>query len=165
MLAKSGLDVLPYEEGTNNITWENCTLRHWLNSNFIDKAFTESERKSILKSKIDNSQSQCNGRWRSVGGKNTEDSVFLLSYKETSREYFHRVIARQMKPTPYAKARGAYANGKNGVGWWWLRSPGGDQKNVACVDYEGDIGSHSTDSQSVCVRPALWIDLLKFITL
>ncbi len=41
--------VLPYNAGQGyNTTWENCSLRSWLNSSFLNEAFTEDERSVLL---------------------------------------------------------------------------------------------------------------------
>jgi predicted heme/steroid binding protein len=47
------------------------------------------------------------------------------------------------------------------VGWWWLRSPGGDRGHAAYVSYGGgvyDIGS-SVSNDGGGVRPALFLNL------
>ena len=44
------------------------------------------------------------------GGNDTQDKVFLLSYKEACEEYFNSGESRICKPTTYARDRGAYTN-------------------------------------------------------
>jgi hypothetical protein len=48
------LDAKPYNEEDTSITWENCTLRKWLNDTFYNTAFTDSEKTKIVESTIVN---------------------------------------------------------------------------------------------------------------
>ena len=38
IISKYGLDCQPYNASQAEVTWENCTLRKWLNDNFLSKA-------------------------------------------------------------------------------------------------------------------------------
>ena len=41
--------VLPYNAGQGyNTTWENCSLRRWLNGSFLNEAFSEAERSLLI---------------------------------------------------------------------------------------------------------------------
>ena len=42
LIVNVGLECVPYHTEYTGITWENCYMRQWLNSDFIAKAFTES---------------------------------------------------------------------------------------------------------------------------
>ncbi|MBQ7529976.1 serine/threonine protein kinase, partial [bacterium] len=45
VIAEMGLDAKPYnEEEVGVITWSDCTLRRWLNSEFYEKAFNQQEQ-------------------------------------------------------------------------------------------------------------------------
>ena len=92
-----------------------------------------------------------------TGGDNTEDQVFLLSYKEAFEDYFGSDEERLCMPTAYAVQNGAYTD--DDIGRWCLRSPGNDQNNVINVDSEGLRDFYTADSDFVCIRPALWINL------
>ena len=45
--------------------------------------------------------------------------------------------------------------------WWWLRSPGNNDRTAAYVRYDGSVdGSGSlVYSAGGAVRPAMWIDI------
>ena len=43
IISRYGLDAQPYNTKCTDITWEKCTLRTWLNSTFMNKAFTSEE--------------------------------------------------------------------------------------------------------------------------
>jgi len=162
LLSKYGLDAKPYNTSLSNVTWETCTLRSWLNNDFLKMAFTAKEQSSILITMVDNSE-RYSGH-RSDGGNNTQDQIFLLSSREAFDLYFESNDARMCAPTDYAKSQGTYTfngykvNGQS-AGWWWVRSPGYFQYYAAFVNNEGSFRSHSVRSDSGCVRPAFWINL------
>ena len=42
LLSKYALDAMPFHEVEDwNVTWADCTLRSWLNGEFLDVAFSE----------------------------------------------------------------------------------------------------------------------------
>ena len=87
VISKYALDYQPYhaDMGDTNATWETCTLRAWLNGDFLQDAFSTEEQAAILTTIVDNSAAQGNSSWKSVGGNNTQDRVFLLSCAEAGK--------------------------------------------------------------------------------
>ena len=158
LISRNALDCRPYNTSLTDVTWENSSLRPWLNSSFLNAAFSLNEQQLILKTSVDNSKSQGNSKWSTNGGNNTTDQIFLLSYAEAEK-YFSSDSDRICKPTAYAKAQGAYAYDSRNC-WWWLRSPGYDQDYTADVNTVGSLGgSLNVLNDSIAVRPAFWIDL------
>lgn len=162
LLSCYALDSLPYNDTYGPVTWEDCTLRNWLNSTFYDDAFTDEEKKSIILSEIDNSKAQGNREWSASGGNNTEDNIFLLSYADTER-YFDGSLDRICVPTNYAVTMGAdkrtLDDGITEAGWWWLRSPGEMGHHAAFVNFDGTRYTNAVGNEYLSVRPALWIKL------
>ena len=170
LISRYGLDAQPYNMEQTDITWERSSLRTWLNSTFMDKAFSVEEQRAILQTNVDNSKSQGHSGWSTDGGENTQDKLFLLSYAEAN--YYFGVVCfdsnntkARVTPTAYAKKQGAFidtinksADG-NEFGWWWLRSPGYAQNYAARVFSDGSLYYYSVNGGNVCVRPALWLDL------
>ena len=155
--SKYALDCKPYNTSYTDVTWENCTLRRWLNNDFINAAFSAEEKSMIPTVTV---SADNNPDYSTNPGNATQDQVFLLSVTEANK-YFNSDSARQCEPTDFAVANGAYVNSNNGNCWWWLRSPGDDQSYAADVTYDGDVyerGS-SVNYDISAVRPALWIDL------
>ena len=155
VISKYALDCQPYNTSLENVTWETCSLRKWLNETFVNNAFNMEEQKKIVSSKV---MADKNPRFGTSPGNNTTDKVFLLSITEVNK-YFNSEKARECQGTAYCYAQGAYKAGNNC--WWWLRSPGNDSNYATYVDdggsvnHNGDSVSHGKDA----VRPALWIDL------
>lgn len=153
LLSKCGLDAKWYNEKETDITWENCTLRKWLNSDFFNTAFTAEEQKRIQLMTLQNAD---NPKYGTPGGNPTKDKVALLSIAQ-ARKYFDRDFARVMENTAYAESHGV----TNGTGWWWLRSPGNFSYIAAIVGSDGSIAGNGclVDDYETSVRPALWLNL------
>ena len=157
LISKYALDCKPFNQSCCNITWEECTLRKWLNSEFINNAFNEEEQQAIALTKNDNPN---NSEYKTRGGNTTEDKVFLLSIGE-ALEYLPKK-KRKCTPTPYAKLHNAWY-GDHNFCFWWLRSPGFHQNDAAYVNDDGyvinygDYVNHCND----VVRPCIWIDSSK----
>ncbi len=156
VISKEALDCKPYNTSYTDVTWETCTLRKWLNNDFINAAFSADERTMIPTVTV---SADKNPDYSTNPGNATQDQVFLLSITEVNK-YFSSNSARQCKPTDYAVANGAWER-DSGNCWWWLRSPGFDQLHAAYVDIDGDVDEigGSVDYDVDAVRPALWIDL------
>lgn len=127
------------------ITWENCTVRAWLNNVFFEKAFFISEQECIKCSTIG---TPANSMYGTSGGGDTQDFIFLLSEDET-KKYLSSAEERKTKTVP---------SGDNG---WWLRSPGELGDTISYVTKDGEIDMSGTVAweSSVAVRPAMWVDL------
>ena len=173
LLSKYGLEAKPYNTEYTDVTWETCTLRAWLNSDFLNKAFSAEEQSAILTTTVDNSSSQGYNDLISINGNNTQDKIFLLSYAEANRylsvKYWKEDDGNNTKsrvaPTDYAIETGAYstdnyqtADGKP-AGWWWLRMPGLSNFDAPYVHNGGSLYYEAVFRDYGVVRPAFWLDL------
>lgn len=169
LLSRYGLDAKPYNTEFTVITWETCTLRSWLNSEFLNNAFSKEEQSAILLTEVDNSSGQGYSEWNTYGGNNTQDRVFLLSYAEANKYLGVTNMnntGSRVAPTAYAMRNGAwtsdsYKTADGAVaGWWWLRSPGNNQYCAASVRLDGSLSRNSrVDYDKGVVRPAFWLNL------
>ncbi len=157
VISKYALDCQQYNTSNTKGTWETCTLRKWLNNDFINATFSAEEKAMIPTVTV---SADKNPDYNTDLGNATQDQVFLLSITEANK-YFSSDSARQCDPTDYAVARGAYADSSTGNCWWWLRSSGDNQYNATLVYSNGDISKrgYSANSSDHAVRPAMWIDL------
>ena len=170
LLSRYGLDAQPYHTSYTSITWEKCTLRTWLNDDFINRAFTAAEQSAILLTNVDNSSIQCYSGWSTSGGNNTQDKVFLLSYAEANK-YLGVTYGNinntksHVAPTAYAISQGASnsydykTTDGEAAWWWWLRSPGFLQTYAAFVSPDGSLIDSGVSGAWGSVRPALWVNL------
>nr|AHF24436.1 hypothetical protein [uncultured bacterium Contig99] len=158
LISRYGLDCQPFHTRRALVNWGTCSLRSWLNREFLEAAFDAAECGAVLKTRVDNSRAQGYEKYGASSGSDTQDRVFLLSYAEAWR-YFPTNEARQTTATAYARARGAYTSQQNGNCWWWLRSSGNAgtcAMNVHCSGVRGDYLAHDPYA---AVRPAIWVDL------
>lgn len=168
VISESVLDHQPYNTVCTDVTWSNCSLRQWLNDEFLNAAFTEQEKAAIPV--VDVSADE-NPKYSTDPGSATQDKIFLLSIEEVSR-YFSSDSARTVHPTVYAKEQGSFVEETTDNSWWWLRSPGKNRSYAASVfvngvvNYSGyyTITGNFNQGSGVnywggSVRPVLWIDL------
>lgn len=154
LCSKNALDCKPYNWVSKNTTWEECSLRSWLNTKFMD-AFTDEEETHILKTKV---TADKNPQYDTNPGNDTEDKVFLLSIDEAEK-YFSSNEARQCKVTKYTKSNHAWTDPKGNC-WWWLRSPGYNDNIAAGVYSDGSVYDYGyfVYNVEIAVRPAMWIN-------
>ena len=156
VISKKILDCRRYHNKNENINWEYCDIRTWLNKYFLNTAFTKEEQTKIIESKIINGK---NPLFETHCGNDTLDRVFLLSIQEAEK-YFKDDEARSAKGSNYAIKHGLLKL-SNGNSWYWLRSSGSDSNNAAIVYSDGyvDMTGDNVDNDDNGIRPALWINL------
>lgn len=154
VISRYGLDCQKYNQECTTITWENCTLRNWLNNEFYNTAFREEEKASIIDTTIYTAEN----KYKS-GAATTTDNIFCLS-KEEAYTYFASDKLRAAKPTAYASGRAENLGTWKGNCRWWLRSSGDLQDYAALVSFGGDVDDVgvAVDVYTVIVRPAMWIE-------
>lgn len=157
VVSKYALDCKQYNTSNTDVTWETCTLRKWLNNDFINAAFSSYEKAMIPTVTV---SADKNPDYSANPGNATQDQVFLLSITEANK-YFNSTGARQCEPTDYAVANGSWESDSGNFCWWWLRSPGVTQDSAAYVYSGGDVieSGNAVDIGTSAVRPAMWISL------
>jgi hypothetical protein len=159
LISKYILDKKPYNEEKENVTWEKCSLREWLNNDFYESAFNQDEKNIIAVTNLENK-----GNGETKGGKDTDDRIFLLSMYEV-KNYLPTAEERACIRTSYAVNQSENLDMTGGC-TWWLRTPGTSQVYASMVTTEGYIAgkedSYLAGGDVSCaagVRPALWINL------
>lgn len=178
MMSVKGVDTVPYHTKRIDVTWENCSLRAWMNGTFYEGAFTESEKSLIRISKIENKD---NAKFGTEGGNDTEDRVYLLSDEEVEKYFGVTPYVDQgsaaliCMPTAYAVKNGALCASADDISqnsasynyplqegsvWWWRRSPG-NTSNAAAFNPYGNPGNHGVAVNDIetCVRPVICVKL------
>ena len=175
VLSKYGLDCQKYDSNAGEFdpaSWDTCTLRSWLNSTFLNAAFSASEKAKIAATTLVTGAHTED--WEYYEQK-TNDKVFLLSEDEVMQYFeleqdglFGRSDSVLCDPTAYAVAKGVnyrmdYITEEmvqyDGECIWWLRSPSTSTIGIVTVDNAGYVYSLG-DSASygyIAVRPAMWI--------
>ena len=162
VISDKALDCQPYNSSDTRVTWETCSLRTWLNTDFVNDAFSDGEKAMIPTVTV---SADKNPQYDTDPGNATKDKVFLLSIVEAEK-YFTSDEARKCVPTEYAISNGAYTSdsytkGGKATCCWWLRSPGGSRDNAAGVSSVGSVDRYggSVDYGLDSVRPAMWISI------
>ena len=177
-----------YGEYLKDLTWENSTLREWLNKEFYETSFDKYEKSMIkltdIKTVFKNNNDLVEIK--------TEDNVFCLDIDEL-KKYMHYVTNLEAKnllagtsATPFAKKVANFAEGirvekdgdwynrnnwYKGMSNYWLRNRNeyGDPSTARVVlpvsNFLTFVGSgkyydyEQVDKRNVGVRPAIYIDL------
>ncbi len=167
LISEYGLICKNYNDTFTNVTWETSTLRAWLNGAFLDTAFTNKERDAIQDTLVINKDSKT---YKTSGGNDTMDKVFLLSYDEAQNNAYgfqsgisNKSKSRQMRLTESALEEG-YVNKDNGNTCWWLRSPGITSQYAAYVFTVGSITeSYFVGRRNDAARPVIRVKLSSVI--
>lgn len=156
LITKIAIEFKEYHQERSEIIWERCTLRRWLNGDFLNTAFNSEEQGKMSMAHNENNNKSCFDR---NSGCCTYDKVFCLSVEEAG-EYFSSDDERVVMPTVYAKSKRTGVVG-NGNCSWWLRSSGKDGVLAANVTVGGDIDAYGNvvHGKNIAVRPAIWIYL------
>ena len=151
LISKYGLDCIPYNDEWVDTTWEKASLRTWLNSTFLEEAFSSEERQNIVAQKVTNRDNKGN-----PGGDPTTDQIFILDIKELEK-YFDSAKDRKAEATEFAQSRGAFVDEKEDACWYWVRNPGDNARYAAYVNCKGDIldRGNLVFGNTFAVRPAL----------
>ena len=182
------IDERPYHNDLVDVTWERSEMRQYLNNTFYN-LFTQEEQSKIMETQVSDRDNPWSG---TKSGNPTIDKVFLLSYDEVVKYFgdsgdmknrigWHWITVDGVGDVPEKggsdfindqynqKRRASKVNGN--LGWWWLRSPGGQGQHTA--GSVGGIGEifmcgddvwnhpHRNEHGDGGVRPAMWIRLLK----
>ncbi len=159
VISKNGLDCQKFNETRTDVTWETCSLRQWLNNDFLNAAFTD-EEKAMIQTVTVTTDKHPNPKYSTYPSRPTQDKLFLLSVAE-AKELFSSRDDRKCEPSSVAITNGAQCVSPNGTGWWWLRSPGWGHTFAAFVDYQGNVSDagNYVNRENCAVRPAMWIDI------
>lgn len=144
-----------YHEEEVPVTWEDCSLRTWLNTEFMNEAFTDEELGAILTTTVTAD---------ATSGNDTQDNIFLLSADE-AKLYFP--TDESIFAYPSDALCSAHPNDivPDRPIPWWLRSTGYDEDNAfgpACIEYYDNNFIHYVDAtwdneSTLGIRPAMWI--------
>lgn len=153
LLSDIVLDKQKYNKRLKKVSWEKSTLRKWLNKKFMNRAFSSSEQEAIRTTKVINED---NYYYKTDGGNDTLDKIYLLSLSETDeeKEYgFTDSYGMTIKYSNYADL--------DDYQYWWLRTPGEKNISAAAVDMFGEayVGGGESDME-LGIRPVLHLNLL-----
>ena len=171
LLADQNLDYQPYNKVIDDVTWETCTLRTFLNRTFLNNSFSVEEQQAIFDSTV------VNKLYHGIdGGTDTIDKVYLLAIEDVTNTiygfdtstYNCSSVSREARNTFFATNRcdgsspyiGLMDSNYGDNCSWWLRSPGENGNIALIVRYDGyGCGSGYTVGDGFAVRPVLHLNL------
>ena len=162
LLCDSIIDNRPFNNGYGNDNYADSSIRTWLNSDFLNIAFSATAQECVATSSItSNPGRDLTGLLEGyVPGvpKTTEDKIFLLSKAEFANTLYglNTKEARKMKASDYILANGVRVN--NGYADWWIRDLY-QQDNVHFVNNNGDHPYCVGTQGYIGVLPALTLNL------
>ena len=167
VLSDALLDARRYAEDSNN--YANSEIRAWLNGKFFESAFALGDS-AILTTDVDNGASTTNSSSNQYVCANTQDKVFLPSYRDCINSSYGFPTSsdegsdtRCAKPTDWARARGAYYSTYPNFlynGYYWTRSPYSGRSGKAWnVGSPGNLDGDYVHNSDRGVRPALTLKI------
>jgi hypothetical protein len=173
LISKTGLETGPFNSKKQRATWAESSIRAWLNSDFLNKAFTQEEQGAIMETTISTPAgcfiSPATGEEINIAEcPCTDDSVFLLSAAEVEG-YFPEESQRMIENNDYLlnKPESTMPYPAEGdacdfaYGNLWLRDVRAD-KGINCAFHVKSYGKIASAGQinlkRYVIRPAMWVD-------
>lgn len=167
LLSKYIIDCKCFNDEYDEVLWDSCSLREWLNKTFYNEAFSDEEKKHIILSEVP------------VGNNITKDYIYLLDTDDI-KKYFNQFSISTDNPklatyaTEYAKSVDNMGtklwvrdNEKwsKGNSYFFLRERGVDVTNVSAVGSGGNVYGGLYDPSRIVnvnekdggVRPLMWV--------
>ncbi len=156
LISKNCIEAMQYEYRENknkDPKWENCVVRLWLNSYFINSFFTVREKEKMFPIPVETPE-----------GVILNDKVILLNAEEVER-YLPTEKERRAKPTVWAKRPidGERLYTEKGYCTWLLRDPSerfeGNWTGVSC---DGSLDLYGGDfylSGEKGIRPVILVNI------
>lgn len=147
------------------VTWEQCSLRAWLNNSFYNSTFTSAE-----KAKIPTVTVQTDSYRNAISGNDTKDKVFCLSLTEAatylkttegSLAYASRNVLIKNKSMTLSQMENGTINPDTIADTYWLRTPGYYGNTFAMyIELDGEVNFDGREvNLSWGVRPAMYINI------
>ena len=132
LLCQGPVAKLPYNDTKTDITWENCSLRRWLNEDFYNSKFSDGEKAAIVTSH--NTYVEDDYHYESDCGNDTDDKVYIFSYSEAL----------------------AVSDDTRDCGIdWWVRTPGKDQYDAMYIGLRSPNTIGNSVDNHMAVRPVI----------
>ena len=133
--AISGVAFDSGEAGREDVSWKDCTLRAWLNKEFLEETFTDAER------------SHMEAFERSA----SENPEYETAFEATTEDFLAPPSAQEME---------ACADLAGTAGDCWLRTPGCDPGTVAFITSENRVRPFGMPADALLnVRPVIRVNL------
>ncbi len=163
------LDIQQFNDSDDNNSWKKSSLRSWLNSDFVDIAFSPEEQATIAETDITTEYLSSLNSLKGTGmTEDTRDKVFIND--------FERPVIYKNYPelTVFASEKNQAINGQaisiipSREHYMWLRNPDVIGQNIV-VTIEINEGEENktvyqnlSSTQFACIQPSLYVDVDTF---
>ena len=149
---------------TTSVVWADSYLREWLNSTFMNRAFTQREQNMMLATEVPGEKNPFYPR--TAGGRSVKDKVWILSASEYERyvqgtPWSVTCLTADAHKALTSDSSAQYQRGLSEC-WWWLRNPGSDNTRAQIVSFDGKIsesGHMPVTTWHGGVRPVICVNL------
>lgn len=159
LISKKTLFVSQYNETNDDVTWQSCSLRKYLNNDFVKDAFTIDEQTLLFENEI---QTLPNPNATGVSSDfTTKDRVFVPDYGDYNE--FDMFIEERADLTAAAKKQAEGIDKDKYIdNSWWMRTEGQDLKHALTFNNTGEAVFEDGDPvDSYCgVRVAIWLAIV-----
>lgn len=126
-----------FHDVQEEVSWENASLREWLNTEILEDSFSETERARLISIPADTS---VNSAYGTASGKETQEFLSILSIEEVNS---YQEILSTLSGVDY-----------------WLRTPGCTQDTAAFVSAGNSVMEYGypVAQAQLSVRPVILLD-------
>ncbi len=156
MLLISDRSLLRGDFSQNQETWASSSIKALLNGHFLDTAFTEEEYCCIVPVK-NKASDEMN---KNIHSEDSIDKCFCLSVSEIQK-YLPQKADLYAPPSTWLKPQKEDSIMER----WWTRTTGDQANNaiaIICTEpnlHQDPLKCCDKNTASVCVRPAMWVDI------
>ena len=128
---------VPFNETPGDVTWKDCSLREWLNTEVYDEHFSDEEKALML---LQTSEPSKNEDYKTKYTEKTEDYLTILSVEE-SAEYMDAIETMGLD--------------------FWFRTPGNSLDTVCYISaptHTMHTYGCPADHEGIAVRPIILVD-------
>ena len=117
-ISRYGLEAKPFNTKMTPVSWDTCTLRKWLNEDFLYTAFSAEEQDKLVTVTVTADE---NAEYHTDPGNDSQDRVFIPSAVDVQK-YFLTDEERKCQTSKTAEIHGGWVS-LDGYCNWWLRTP------------------------------------------
>ena len=142
LISSKCIEAMAYDYNTeDSVDWENCYLRRWLNTTFLESAFSREEKSRM---------------YTYHPSKNVTDGVTILSNPE-AEELIPSKENRVAVLTDYAATKNTYGlDAKDGPCTWWLRGNSLTSQMVLATGQIMNWFGGNRNNRTLGVRPVIF---------
>jgi len=154
LISRYIIDCQQYYRSDVDADWSQSPIRNWLNDEFFESSFLDTEKERILSSIVAHKETEKRNKYEYE----VTDKVFLLSVEEAKEYLLFYVGNRGGQPTAYCISK----NEDKPISGWWLRDTYFRGKSADYVSLEGTFTKRplfNSSNDLGGIRPSIWINI------